>query len=130
MSKIVGIDLGTTNSLVGVMDSGFPVLIADAEGRRATIYCTSYENASELSFYMKGHPNVWVLDADRPTAYSYFPGRPDPASLGKVFCVTRVAAAMEIPRELKDFSHIRTEQWQTAALGRVVRKRRFIVAKK
>ena len=36
MSKIVGIDLGTTNSLVGVMDAGFPVLIADAEGRRLT----------------------------------------------------------------------------------------------
>ena len=36
MSKIVGIDLGTTNSLVGVMDSGFPVLIADAEGSRLT----------------------------------------------------------------------------------------------
>jgi molecular chaperone DnaK len=36
MSKIVGIDLGTTNSLVGVMDSGFPVLVADAEGRRLT----------------------------------------------------------------------------------------------
>src|SRR6201996_7129166 len=36
MTKIVGIDLGTTNSLVGVMDAGFPVLIADAEGRRLT----------------------------------------------------------------------------------------------
>ena len=36
MSKIVGIDLGTTNSLVGVMDAGFPVLIADPEGRRLT----------------------------------------------------------------------------------------------
>ncbi|HUB67044.1 MAG TPA: molecular chaperone DnaK [Candidatus Methylacidiphilales bacterium] len=36
MSKIAGIDLGTTNSLVGVMDAGFPVLIADAEGRRLT----------------------------------------------------------------------------------------------
>jgi molecular chaperone DnaK len=36
MNKIVGIDLGTTNSLVGAMDSGFPVLIADAEGRRLT----------------------------------------------------------------------------------------------
>ncbi len=36
MSKIVGIDLGTTNSLVGVMDSGFPILIADEEGRRLT----------------------------------------------------------------------------------------------
>jgi molecular chaperone DnaK len=36
MSKIVGIDLGTTNSLAGVMDAGFPVLIADSEGRRLT----------------------------------------------------------------------------------------------
>jgi molecular chaperone DnaK len=31
---IVGIDLGTTNSAVGVVDSGFPILLADREGRR------------------------------------------------------------------------------------------------
>jgi molecular chaperone DnaK len=36
MSDIVGIDLGTTNSLIGVMDSGFPILIADREGSRLT----------------------------------------------------------------------------------------------
>ena len=29
---ILGIDLGTTNSLVGVVDSGFPILLADSEG--------------------------------------------------------------------------------------------------
>jgi molecular chaperone DnaK len=33
---IVGIDLGTTNSLIGAMDSGFPVLFADPLGRRLT----------------------------------------------------------------------------------------------
>ena len=33
---IVGIDLGTTNSLIGAMDSGFPVLFADPAGRRLT----------------------------------------------------------------------------------------------
>ena len=33
---IVGIDLGTTNSLVGAMDAGFPILLADAEGQRLT----------------------------------------------------------------------------------------------
>ena len=33
---ILGIDLGTTNSLVGVVDSGFPILLADAEGQRST----------------------------------------------------------------------------------------------
>ncbi|MEA3208377.1 MAG: molecular chaperone DnaK [Chthoniobacter sp.] len=36
MSLIVGIDLGTTNSLIGAMDAGFPVLIADADGERLT----------------------------------------------------------------------------------------------
>jgi molecular chaperone DnaK len=36
MADIVGIDLGTTNSLIGVMDSGFPILIADREGSRLT----------------------------------------------------------------------------------------------
>ncbi len=36
MSKIVGIDLGTTNSLVATVDSGIPFVIADVEGRRLT----------------------------------------------------------------------------------------------
>ena len=34
MSKIVGIDLGTTNSLVATVDSGIPYVIADADGQR------------------------------------------------------------------------------------------------
>ncbi|MDX2079671.1 MAG: Hsp70 family protein [Terrimicrobiaceae bacterium] len=33
---IAGIDLGTTHSLIGVVESGFPVLLADADGRRLT----------------------------------------------------------------------------------------------
>src|ERR1051325_9459268 len=36
MSKIVGMDLGTTNSLVAIVDSGIPLVLADAEGRRLT----------------------------------------------------------------------------------------------
>jgi len=36
VNDIVGIDLGTTNSLIGIMDSGFPVLLADADGHRLT----------------------------------------------------------------------------------------------
>ncbi len=36
MNKIVGIDLGTTNSLVATVDSGIPLVIADAQGRRLT----------------------------------------------------------------------------------------------
>jgi molecular chaperone DnaK len=50
MSEIAGIDLGTTNSLIGVMDSGFPVVIADSEGSRLT--------PSVVHFPEKGDPVV------------------------------------------------------------------------
>ncbi len=42
-SPILGIDLGTTNSLVGVVDSGFPILLADQNGQRSTpsVVCVS-----------------------------------------------------------------------------------------
>jgi len=36
MNRIVGIDLGTTNSLVATVDSGIPLVIADSEGQRLT----------------------------------------------------------------------------------------------
>ena len=47
---IAGIDLGTTNSLIGVMDAGFPVLIADKDGSRLTpsVVCFSEEEDEPL----------------------------------------------------------------------------------
>ena len=41
-SPILGIDLGTTHSLVGVVDSGFPILLADEAGQRLTASAVHY----------------------------------------------------------------------------------------
>ena len=47
MSLIVGIDLGTTNSLIGAMDAGFPVLLADADGERLTPSVVHFPESGE-----------------------------------------------------------------------------------
>ena len=39
MSKIIGIDLGTTNSCVAVMEGNEPVVINNSEGKRTTPFC-------------------------------------------------------------------------------------------
>ncbi len=57
MSKIVGIDLGTTNSLVAAVDSGIPYVIADPEGRRLT--------PSVVNFPPDGAPPVVGHEANR-----------------------------------------------------------------
>lgn len=69
MSKIVGIDLGTTNSLVATVDSGIPLVIADAEGRRLV--------PSVVHFAAADQPPVVGVEANRvrlirpqETAYS------------------------------------------------------------
>ena len=46
MSKIVGIDLGTTNSLVATVDSGIPLVIADPLGRRLTPSVVHFPSAT------------------------------------------------------------------------------------
>ena len=48
MSKIIGIDLGTTNSCVSVMEGNEPVVITNAEGRRTTPSVIAFVDGGEI----------------------------------------------------------------------------------
>ena len=47
MSKIIGIDLGTTNSVVAVMEAGEPVVVANQEGARTTSSVVGFAKEGE-----------------------------------------------------------------------------------
>lgn len=48
MGRVVGIDLGTTNSVVAIMEGGKPVVIANAEGTRTTPSVVGFNKDGEL----------------------------------------------------------------------------------
>ncbi len=64
MSRAVGIDLGTTNSVVSVLEGGEPTVIANAEGSRTTPSVVAFARNGEV---LVGQPakNQAVTNVDR-----------------------------------------------------------------
>jgi len=89
MSKIVGIDLGTTNSLVAVVDSGIPMVLADQEGRRLTPSVVSWAAAESEPLVGAAAQRVRALKPDK-TIYSAkrFIGRRGSEIADEEKCVT------------------------------------------
>lgn len=68
MGKIIGIDLGTTNSCVAVMEGGQPVVIANAEGMRTTPSVVGFTEKGEV---LVGQPaKNQLITNPRNTVYS------------------------------------------------------------
>ena len=68
MSKIIGIDLGTTNSCVAVMEGGQPTVIPNAEGARTTPSVVAFTKSGER---LVGEPakRQAVTNADKTISY-------------------------------------------------------------
>src|SRR2546430_4902276 len=47
MAKVLGVDLGTTNSCMAVMDGGEPVVLENSEGKRTTLSLVAYTKNGE-----------------------------------------------------------------------------------
>ena len=67
MGKIIGIDLGTTNSCVAVMEGGEPVVIANAEGNRTTPSVVAFSKTGERMVGQVAKRQA-VTNADRTIA--------------------------------------------------------------
>jgi molecular chaperone DnaK len=61
MGPILGIDLGTTNSLVGAVDSGFPLLLAGPDGKRLLPSVVHWPDSGPV---LVGHPARRMLPVD------------------------------------------------------------------
>ena len=67
MGKIIGIDLGTTNSCVAVLEGGEPVVIANAEGGRTTPSVVAFSKTGERMVGQVAKRQA-VTNADRTIA--------------------------------------------------------------
>ena len=67
MGKIIGIDLGTTNSCVAVMEAGEPVVIANAEGSRTTPSVVAFSKTGERMVGQVAKRQA-ITNPDRPIA--------------------------------------------------------------
>lgn len=114
---IVGIDLGTTNSAIGVVDSGFPLLLADEDGKRIMPSAVWYGSSGEIEVGRKALRRRPIEGSRVITSVKRLMGREltaeESASLGGK---TAEEVSADILRELKRRAEWRLGQPLTKAV--------------
>jgi hypothetical protein len=64
------------------------------------VFCSMYETAAEMSFYMKGQPDAFVSGADRPSASDDFPDRLDLTTLDELVYIGAASDHVQSPPEI------------------------------
>ena len=70
MAKVIGIDLGTTNSCVAVMEGGKPKVIENSEGARTTPSVVAFTKDGERLIGQPADPFVFPIQANAAYASS------------------------------------------------------------
>ena len=94
MSRIIGIDLGTTNSCVCVMEGGEPVVIPNAEGGRTTPSVVAFSKTGER---MVGQiaKRQSVTNHDRTISSIKYRVWPTTGRCQGGYCLARIAEILE-----------------------------------
>jgi molecular chaperone DnaK len=83
MSKIIGIDLGTTNSVVAVMEGGEPVVITNPEGSRITPSVVGFTKSGERLVGQVAKRQAVSNPENARCSPQSNPRRPSPASTSR-----------------------------------------------
>ncbi|MYI19546.1 MAG: Hsp70 family protein, partial [Acidimicrobiia bacterium] len=92
MGKAVGIDLGTTNSVVSVMEGGDPTVIANAEGARTTPSIVAFATGGEVLVGEVAKRQA-ITNADRTI-------RSVKRHMGETVAVTEIDGKKYMPQEI------------------------------
>ncbi|MGK7930185.1 MAG: molecular chaperone DnaK [Microcystaceae cyanobacterium] len=111
MGRVVGIDLGTTNSVVAVMEGGKPVVIANSEGMRTTPSVVGFNKEGELVVGQMARRQAVLNPQNTYFGVKRFMGRKyaelHPASKQVPYTIRRDEVGnikIRCPRQKKDFA--------------------------
>ena len=111
MAKVIGIDLGTTNSVVAVMEGGDPVVIPNAEGSRTTPSVVAFTKDGERLVGQVAKRQAVTNPANTVSSIKRFMGRKCSEVTGerklvpyKIECDAQDRVQVEVPNADKEFT--------------------------